>query len=101
RMANDGYAELIAKHPKRFRGFASIPLDDPDGALRELDRALGERHLQGVVVLSNVNGRALTDPRYRPLLEECDRRGVPARVHPMIPANAEAFSEYVLGPILG
>ena len=101
RMANDGYAELIAKHPKRFKGFASIPLDDPDGALRELDRALGELRLQGVVVLSNVNGRALTDPRYRPFLEECDRRGVTVFVHPMIPANAEAFSEYVLGPIIG
>src|SRR2546430_8070164 len=64
RLANDAYAELIARHPKRFKGFASIPLDDPDAALRELDRALGELHLQGVVVLSNVNGRALTDPRY-------------------------------------
>jgi aminocarboxymuconate-semialdehyde decarboxylase len=48
-----------------------------------------------------VNGRALTDPRYRPFLEECDRRGVTVFVHPMIPTNAEAFSEYVLGPIIG
>jgi aminocarboxymuconate-semialdehyde decarboxylase len=101
RLANDAYAELIAKHPTRFKGFASIPMDDPDAALRELDRALGELRLQGVVVLSNINGRALADPRYRPFFEECDRRAACVFVHPMIPANAEAFAEYVLGPIVG
>jgi aminocarboxymuconate-semialdehyde decarboxylase len=101
RLANDGYAELIAKHPKRFKGFASIPMDDPDAALRELDRALGELRMQGVVVLSNINGRALTDQRYREFFRECDRREVCVFIHPMIPANADAFAEYVLGPIVG
>jgi aminocarboxymuconate-semialdehyde decarboxylase len=101
RLANDAYAELIARHPTRFKAFASIPMDDPDAALRELHRALRELRLQGVVVLSNINGRALTDPRYRPFFEECDRQGVCVFIHPMIPPNAESFSEYVLGPIVG
>jgi len=101
RLVNDGYADLIAKHPTRFKGFASIPMDDPDAALRELERALDELHLQGVIVLSNINGRALTDARYRPFFRECDRREVCVFIHPMIPANADAFSEYVLGPIVG
>jgi aminocarboxymuconate-semialdehyde decarboxylase len=101
RLVNDGYAELIARHPSRFRGFASIPMDDPDAALRELERALDVLKLQGVIVLSNINGRALTDPRYRPFFRECDRREVCVFIHPMIPANADAFSEYVLGPIVG
>lgn len=100
-LANDAYAELIAKHPKRFKGFASIPMDDPDAALRELERALDVLKLQGVVVLSNINGRALTDPRYRPFFRECDRRAVCVFIHPMIPTNADSFSEYVLGPIIG
>ena len=101
RLANDAYAELAAKHPTRFKGFASIPMDSPDDALRELERALGELRLQGVVVLSNINGRPLTDPRYRAFFEECDRRGACVFIHPMIPANAEVFGEYVLGPIVG
>ncbi|TME70268.1 MAG: hypothetical protein E6I49_09060, partial [Chloroflexi bacterium] len=54
RLANDAYAELAAKHAGRFLGFASIPMDDPDGALRELERALDELRMQGVVVLSNI-----------------------------------------------
>ncbi len=101
RLVNDAYAELAAKHPTRFKGFASIPMDDPDAALRELDRALGELRLNGVILLSNINGRPLTDARYRPFLEECDRRGACIFIHPMIPVAAEPFSEYVLGPIIG
>jgi aminocarboxymuconate-semialdehyde decarboxylase len=101
RLVNDAYAELASKHPTRFKGFASIPMDDPDAALLELDRALGELRLNGVILLSNINGRPLTDARYRPFLEECDRRGVCIFIHPMIPVAAEPFSEYVLGPIIG
>jgi aminocarboxymuconate-semialdehyde decarboxylase len=101
RLVNDAYADLVARHPTRFKGFASIPMDDPDAALRELERALDELRMNGVIVLSNINGRALTDPRYRPFFVECDRRRVCVFIHPMIPANAEPFSEYVLGPIIG
>jgi len=101
RAANDAYAELAARHAGRFLGFASIPMDDPDAALRELERALDELRLQGVVVLSNIRGRALADPVYRPFFEEADRRRACVFVHPMIPAAADAFTEYVLGPIVG
>ena len=101
RLANDAYAELAAKHTGRFLGFASIPMDDPDAAVRELERALDELHMQGIVLLSNIRGRALADLVYRPFFEEADRRQVCVFVHPMIPAAAEAFTEYVLGPIVG
>lgn len=101
RIVNDGYAELIAQHPARFKGFASIPMDAPDAALRELDRALGELKLNGVVLLSNIRGRALTDPRYRPFFEEANRRRLCIFLHPMIPVASEVFNEYVLGPLVG
>ena len=38
RRLNDAYAELVAKHPKRFKGFASIPMDAPDEAVQALAR---------------------------------------------------------------
>ncbi|HMG22627.1 MAG TPA: amidohydrolase family protein [Kofleriaceae bacterium] len=101
RSVNDAYAELIAQHPARFKGFASIPMDAPDAALRELDRALGELKLNGVVLLSNIRGRALTDPAYRPFFEEANRRRLCIFLHPMIPVNSESFNEYVLGPLVG
>jgi aminocarboxymuconate-semialdehyde decarboxylase len=101
RIVNDGYAELIARHPTRFKGFASIPMDAPDAALRELDRALGELELNGVVLLSNIRGRPLTDPSYRPFFEEANRRRLCIFLHPMIPVASEVFDEYVLGPLIG
>lgn len=100
RMVNDAYADLMARYPRRFKAFASIPMDSPEDALRELERALGELRMQGVVLMSNVQGRALTSPQYRPFFEEANRRKAAIFIHPMLPANTEPFREYVLGPLV-
>ena len=101
RTINDSYAELIAQHPARFKGFASIPMDAPDAALHELHRAIDELKLNGVILLSNIGGRPLTSPDYRPFFEEANRMKLCIFLHPMIPAASDAFREYVLGPIVG
>ena len=101
RMMNDSYAELIATHPKRFKGFASIPMDAPDSALNELHRAIHELKLNGVILLSNLGGKPLTSPEYRPFFAEANRMKLCIFLHPMIPAHSDAFREYVLGPIIG
>ena len=101
RTVNDAYADLIAKHPKRFSGFASIPMDAPDAALNELHRAIDELKFNGVVLLSNIKGRALTSPIYRPFFEEANRMNLCIFLHPMIPIYSEPFTEYVLGPLVG
>jgi aminocarboxymuconate-semialdehyde decarboxylase len=101
RMMNDSYAELITRHPNRFKGFASIPMDAPDAALEELHRAIDTLKLNGVVLLSNIGGKPLTSPEYRPFFEEANRMKLCIFLHPMIPANSDAFREYVLGPIIG
>lgn len=101
RMINDSYAELIASHPKRFKGFASIPMDAPHAALAELHRAIDELKLNGVILLSNIGGKPLTSPEYRPFFAEANRMKLCIFLHPMIPANSDAFREYVLGPIIG
>ncbi len=101
RILNDAYADLIAKHPNRFKGFASIPMDAPDAAMAELHRAIDELKLNGVVLLSNIKGRALTSPIYRPFFEEANRMNLCIFLHPMLPANPEPYTEYVLGPLVG
>lgn len=100
-LVNDAFAELIAKHPARFKGFASIPMDEPDAALQELHRAIGELRLNGVILLSNIRGRSLTALEYRPFFAEANHLKLCILLHPMLPANAEPFREYVLGPIVG
>jgi aminocarboxymuconate-semialdehyde decarboxylase len=101
RILNDAYAELIAQHPTRFKGFASIPMDAPDAAIDELHRAIDQLKLNGVVLLSNIKGRALTSPVYRRFFEEADRMNLCIFLHPMLPANPEPYTEFVLGPLVG
>jgi aminocarboxymuconate-semialdehyde decarboxylase len=101
RIVNDTYAELITRHPTRFKGFASIPMDNLDAALRELHRAIDELKLNGVILLSNIGGKPLTAPEYRPFFAEANRMKLCILLHPMLPVNAEPFREYVLGPIVG
>jgi aminocarboxymuconate-semialdehyde decarboxylase len=101
RVMNDAYAELISRHPNRFKGFASIPMDSPDAALVELHRVIDELKLNGVILLSNIKGRALTSPIYRPFFEEANRMKLCIFLHPMIPVDSEPFREYVLGPLVG
>jgi aminocarboxymuconate-semialdehyde decarboxylase len=100
-MMNDSYADLIALHPKRFKGFASIPMDAPDAALAELHRAIDTLKLNGVILLSNIGGKPLTSPEYRPFFDEANRMKLCIFLHPMIPAHSDQFREYVLGPIIG
>jgi aminocarboxymuconate-semialdehyde decarboxylase len=100
RVLNDAYAELIARHPNRFKGFASIPMDAPDEAIAELHRAIDELKMNGVILLSNIRGRPLTSPAYRPFFEEANRMKLCILLHPMLPANPEAYGEYVLGPLV-
>jgi predicted TIM-barrel fold metal-dependent hydrolase len=77
RVANDGMAELVRKHPDRFLGFfASLPMNDPDGLLEEARRAVQELGAVGVQVFSNVLGKSLTRPETMPLFDvmaELDR----------------------------
>lgn len=101
RALNDAYAELVAAHPTRLKAFASIPMDAPDRALEELHRAIGTLKLNGVILLSNIRGRALTAPEYRPFFAEANRMKLCIFLHPMLPVDADAFREYVLGPIVG
>ena len=77
RLANDSMADLVRRHPDRFVGFAaSLPLEDADASLLELERGVHDLGALGVQVFTNCNGRALDEPRYEPLwarLQELDR----------------------------
>ncbi len=83
KLANDGMAELVAKYPDRFLGFvASLPMNDPEGLLKEARRAVTELGAVGVQIFTNVLGRPLDKPETMPLFDlmvELDR---PIWMHP-------------------
>src|SRR5881409_1762406 len=87
RLANDGMAEVVAKHPDRFPGFvASLPMNNPEAALREIDRALDGLGATGVQMFSNVNRRPLDLPEFQPLFDRMAERRLPIWLHPARPA---------------
>jgi len=68
KLANDSMAELVVKYPQHFPAFvASLPLNNPDATLRETERAMKQLGARGVQIGSNVNGRPLDEPEFRPL----------------------------------
>ncbi len=92
RIANDGMAELVAKHPDRFVGFvASLPMNNMDAAIAELERTIGELGGRGIQIYSNINGRALDEPEFRPIFERMAAHDLPIWLHP---ARAVNFSDY-------
>lgn len=83
RLANDGMADLVAKYPHRFPGFvASMPMNNPDAALAEIDRAITELGATGIQIFSNVNGRPLDEPEFRPLFAKMAQLNLPIWLHP-------------------
>jgi aminocarboxymuconate-semialdehyde decarboxylase len=82
RRCNELAATMVQKRPKRFGGFAALPLPDVDGALAELSYALDILKMDGVVLFSNSNGVYLGDKRFEPVFEELERRSAIVFVHP-------------------
>lgn len=89
--ANDHLAEGIAKYPKRLKGFAAIPLQDPQAAAQELTRCVKELGFCGALAngFSQV-GEADTAvyydlPQYRPFWATVEQLGVPFYLHPREP----------------
>ena len=92
RIANDGMAELVVRHPDRFPGFvASLPMNHPDAAVSEIDRAIGELGATGVQIFSNVNGAPLDAPEYRPIFARMAAHRLPIWVHPARPPSVPDY----------
>ena len=92
RLANDEMAKLVDRHPDRFPGFvASLPMNNPDGALAEIDRAINQLGATGVQVFTNVNGQPLDKPEYLQLFERMAEIDLPVWMHP---ARTADFPDY-------
>lgn len=90
RRCNDFLAELSARHPKRFGGFAFLPLPDVDASMKEIGRIVDELKLDGVCLLTNVNDVYIGHPDFEPVYAELNRRKVVTFIHPCYPPGKEA-----------
>jgi aminocarboxymuconate-semialdehyde decarboxylase len=86
RMQNDHIADVVARHPARFYGAGTVPLQDPDLAVKELERVRGELQLHAIEIGTHVAGRPLADERLIPVFQAAERLDAPLFVHPCGPA---------------
>jgi predicted TIM-barrel fold metal-dependent hydrolase len=92
RHVNDVAAATIAEHPGRFGAFASMPMTSADEAMAEIERALDGLGLDGVTLLTNVDGVYLGDLSLEPIMAELNRRHATVFIHPTSPACWECTS---------
>jgi len=92
KIANDGFAELVAKYPARFPAFvACLPMNNPDAALKEMDRAINQLGAVGCQIYSNAANKPLDLPEFLPLFEFAAKTDTPIWLHPDRHAD---FSDY-------
>ena len=92
KLANDGMAEIVAKHPKQFPAFvASVPMNNVKAGLDEITRAVEKLGAKGIQIMTNVNGRPLDDPEFAPIFEKMHSYDLPVWMHPTRP---QKFSDY-------
>ena len=101
KLINDAFAAVVAERPERFRALATLPLNDANASARELERAVRDLDFRGAMILSNVGGVHLSDPRFLPLYEKADELGAILYVHPTYPAATEGMTEYRLTALVG
>jgi aminocarboxymuconate-semialdehyde decarboxylase len=86
-LMNDSMAEAQETYPDRIRFLASLPWQYPQRAAQELSRAR-ERGAVGVMVLSNIGGKPLTDSLFEPVWRAIDEASLPVLIHPTPPLSA-------------
>jgi len=103
RMVNDRLAEIVAKWPDRFVGLGTVPLQNVDLAVAELDRCVKQLGLRGVEINPSVNGMDLTDPRLN--LEKFFARAqeldIVIFMHPLGFTQGERLMDHYFNNIIG
>ncbi len=95
RQINDATARMCDAHPDRFAGLASLPLDDVEASLAEIDRAR-DAGFVGVMIGSNAAGKTMNHPDFEPLWAKLDALHFAVIEHPMFPVSTVDMEEFEL-----
>ncbi len=91
--SNDLLADVVRKRPKRYAGFAALPLQDPAAAAGELQRCVKELGFKGALINGQTEGHYLDDDRFLPFWERAHDLGVPVYLHPgLLPDKPAMFA---------
>ncbi len=101
RMVNDGIAEWISRKPDRFVGLGTVPMQAPTEAVAELERCMTVLGFKGVQILTNVNGKELSDPMFAPFWAAAERLGAVVLLHPLGFTDGKRLERFYFSNIIG
>jgi len=101
RACNDFLAQATERFPDRFVGLACLPWQDGTAALAEMDRAISELGLRGIVLYSHIGGGPVDDLAYDPIYGRAVELGIPVVLHPCVSAWAKEIKDYSMIPMVG
>jgi len=101
RLLNDHIADVVRRWPTRFVGLGTLPLQDPDLAVGELERCVGELGLAGVQIGSHVNAWNLDQPELFRVFARAEELSAAVFVHPWDMLGQERMTRYWLQWLVG
>jgi aminocarboxymuconate-semialdehyde decarboxylase len=101
RLANDGIAQMVARHPDRLRGMGHLPMQDADAAIAELERVVKQHGFKGVELGTSIEGLPLSDDRYRKVLRAIEQLGCFVFAHPYQCLAQGWMDDYYLRNFIG
>jgi aminocarboxymuconate-semialdehyde decarboxylase len=101
RFLNDHIADTVAKNSNRFIGIGTVPLQDTELAIREMERCITELKMPGLEIGSNINGINLNDPHFFPFYKRAEEMGCSLFVHPWEMMGEQQMQQYWLPWLVG
>ena len=101
RLINDNIAAIAARHPERFVGLATVPLQAPELAIAELERAVKKLGLRGVEICTNVAGAELSEARFRPVFAKAEELGILVFLHPSGFSDGRRLADHYFSNVIG
>jgi len=101
RFFNDHIAQCVADHPTRFIGLGTVPMQDVDTAIHEMERCITELKMPGIEIGSNINTKNLSDPTFAPFWEAAEQLGCAIFVHPWEMMGENEMAKYWLPWLVG
>jgi len=97
---NDHIAEVVKQHPKNYIGLGTVPMQDAELAIEELERCK-KIGLKGIQIGSNINDENLNEERFYPIFESCEKLGMAVLVHPWNMMGMKQMQRYWLPWLVG
>jgi len=101
KFLNNHIAKVVRDEPSRFIGLGTVPMQNPNMAIPEMDRIVNELKLPGIEIGSNVNGKNLSEEKFHPIFEHAEKINCSILVHPWEMMGQAEIQKYWLPWLVG